>query len=135
MQHYKRHNDDITRQNRSLTTSSTKEAERNLLKCLLLHVDIAAIIFGYIKKSFLISQGTKKKKGRRITLFFVLSRAIIIFFCIYMYVLFHRRVIVMQIGFLEISAIFRNCFIFLSAGGVSVGINWTAQIFSHEIQL
>ena len=46
----------------SLTTSSTKEAERNLLKCLLLHVDIAAIIFGYIKKSFLISQRTKKKK-------------------------------------------------------------------------
>ena len=61
MQHYKRHNDDITRQNRSLTTSSTKEAERNLLKCLLLHVDIAAIIRIH-RKSFLISQRTKKKK-------------------------------------------------------------------------
>ena len=132
MQHYKRHNDDITRQNRSLTTSSTKEAERNLLKCLLLHVDIAAIIFGYIARvSYLVNELKKKN----ITLFSVLSRAIIIFFCIYMYVLFHRRVVVMQIAFLRISAIFRNCFIFLSAGGVSVAINWTAQVFSHEIQL
>ena len=131
MQHYKRHNDDITRQNRSLTTSSTKEAERNLLKCLLLHVDITAIIFGYIARvSYLVNELKKKN----ITLFSVLSYNHL-FLSIYMYVLFHRRVVVMQIAFLRISAIFRNCFIFLSAGGVSVAINWTAQIFSHEIQL
>ena len=69
-------------------------------------------------------------------MFPVFSRAIIIFFfCIYIYVLCHRRVVVLQIAFLRISAIFRNCFIFLSAGGVSVAINWITQIFSHEIQL
>ena len=64
-------------------------------------------------KSFLISQRTKKK-GKHIIVFCFKS-LYNFFLCIYMYVPFHRPVVVLQIAFLRISAIFRNCFIFLSA--------------------
>ena len=85
------------------------------------------------RKSFLLSERTKKEKYNIV--FCSKSRYNHLFSVFTCMSLFHRRVVVLQIAFLRISAIFRNCFIFLSAGGVSVAINWTAQIFSHEIQL